>query len=157
MGSFLKQTKRYLYAIMVIYIVLVATHKGEFWPFSIYPMFSQAGDPWTRVLIRDVSDTPDHLQWQPTNFDNLHGSPVALEDYGISSIDFSNFVTETDQWNLQRQQALRNFFDEQLGKQQLMIMKVEGRMIGQDSILTQATPLLMVTSDSIYTQPNKNN
>ena len=34
--------------------VLVASHKGEFWPFSIYPMFSQAGNSWSRALLIEI-------------------------------------------------------------------------------------------------------
>jgi hypothetical protein len=45
--------------ILLIYAVLVASHEGEFWPFSIYPMFSQAGNPWTRAMVIDVTDLPD--------------------------------------------------------------------------------------------------
>lgn len=37
---------------LVVYGLLVAIHLGEFWPFSIYPMFSQTGNPWTGAAER---------------------------------------------------------------------------------------------------------
>lgn len=33
---------------------LLATNLGEFWPFSIYPMFSKAGGAWTRAVVLEV-------------------------------------------------------------------------------------------------------
>lgn len=45
--------------VLVVYALLVATHLGEFWPFSIYPMFSQAGTPWTRAVVRELPSQTD--------------------------------------------------------------------------------------------------
>ena len=33
---------------------LLATNLGEFWPFSIYPMFSKAGGEWTRAVVLEI-------------------------------------------------------------------------------------------------------
>jgi len=148
---FQQKASRYLLSVMLVYALLMATHKGEFWPLSIYPMFSQAGQPWTRALVRDVTNTPDSLKWQPTDFDELNGAPVALQDYGVDQIDFANFVSKTEDWNEKRRKALQKMFGrEQIGNRELMVMKVHGRLVGRDSVVTKADPLMLVTSDTVY-------
>ena len=49
---------------------LLPSHEGEFWPFSIYPMFSQAGNPWTRAMVLDVTTTPDAELWEKQSLAN---------------------------------------------------------------------------------------
>lgn len=49
--------KRIIGIVLLINILLVSTHRGEFWPFSIFPMFSQAGNPWSRGVVENVRDT----------------------------------------------------------------------------------------------------
>ena len=34
-----------LVSLFMLQTLLVSTHLGEFWPFSIYPMFSRGGHP----------------------------------------------------------------------------------------------------------------
>lgn len=150
MNSFQKKSTRYLIGVFLIYGLLVAPHEGEFWPFSIYPMFSQAGNPWTRALVRDVTETPDSLKWKTTDLQNLNGSPVALQDYGVDQIDFANFVSKTKEWTPKRMQALQVMFGkENIKDRELMIMKVNGRLVGDDSVTVEAVPLLLVTDQKV--------
>ena len=53
--NFIQKSVRITLISFIIYGALVATHEGEYWPFSIYPMFSKAGNPWTRAIVRDVT------------------------------------------------------------------------------------------------------
>lgn len=150
MESFQKQSTRYLLLTLLAYALLVAPHEGEFWPFSIYPMFSQAGNPWTRALVRDVSATPDSVKWQATDLENLNGSPIALRELGVDQIDFANFISKTEMWTSQRKSALQVMFgEENIKDRELMIMKVHGRLIGEDSVTVQAVPLLLVTAKKV--------
>lgn len=150
MKSFQKKSTRYLLSVLVVFVLLVAPHEGEFWPFSIYPMFSQAGNPWTRALVRDVTETPDSLKWKTTDLENLHGMPVALQDYGVDQIDFANFISKTQHWTPKRKQALQVMFGkENIKDRELMVMKVHGRLIGDDSVMVQADPLLLVTAETV--------
>lgn len=48
--------RRSFWATMVVFAVLVGTHEGEFWTFSIDPMFSQAGNPW-HVPLQSVASS----------------------------------------------------------------------------------------------------
>jgi hypothetical protein len=140
---------------LVIFAVLVATHLGEFWPFSIYPMFSQGGRTWTRALVRDVANVPDSLVWQTTGFNDLPGKPVVLPDYGVDQIDYSNFMSKTKEWDAKRVQALRDMFkEENLQGSKWLAMKVSGQLEGADSVVVEALPFWLLTADSSYKNPN---
>lgn len=154
MESFQKKSTRYLLSVLLAYAVLVAPHKGEFWPFSIYPMFSKAGQPWSRAIVRDMSSVPDSLRWKTTTLNNLQGSPVSLQDYGVDQIDYANYVSKTKNWTWDRQWALQQMFgEENIKDKHLMVIKVSGRFENKDSISTQAEPLFLVTADTVLGNP----
>jgi hypothetical protein len=155
MNPFSTRAFKILVGIFVLYGLLVATHKGEFWPFSIYPMFSQAGNPWTRAIVRDVSATPDSLIWQTTSLDAIQGDSVILKQSGVDQIDFSNFISKTDHWNHNRKHALITMFGTaNLGQSRWMVHKVQGHLTAQDSVIVQAVPFLLVTRDTVLTNPH---
>jgi hypothetical protein len=154
MDQFHQRAFKTLMGIFVVYGILVATHKGEFWPFSIYPMFSQAGNPWTRAIVRDVTNTPDSLVWQTTDLETIQGSPVELKKTGVDQIDFSNFVSKTKVWDDDRKKALIKMFGpSNLGQSRWIISKVQGKLNEQDSVIVKAVPFLMVTRDTVFTNP----
>ena len=133
----------------------MATHQGEYWPFSIYPMFSKAGKPWTRALVRDVTAVEDSLLWEQTGIADLNGNPVPLGSYGVDQIDYSNFVSKTKTWDEQRVSALRTMLGEKnIATQDWLIYKVHGRLVGDDSVTVQAVPWLLFTSDSSVFNPD---
>lgn len=139
--------------ILIFYGVLVGTHKGEFWPFSIYPMFSQAGNPWTRAIVLDVTNVPDDEIWQPQPLDSLTAEPVPIGSYGIDQIDFSNFISKTENWTDQRRNALRTMFSPEVGSSRWMASKAHGKLVGPDSVVVIIQPFLLVTADSVYLNP----
>lgn len=154
MNSFKRRAFKILTGILIVYAILVATHKGEFWPFSVYPMFSQAGNPWTRAIVRDVSQTPDSLKWQTTDLEHIWGSAVVLKGLGVDQIDFSNYISKTDNWNHQRKHALIRMFDpSNIGESQWMIFKVHGHLTEQDSVIVDVVPFLKLTKDTVLTNP----
>ena len=57
--TFRRKALRITLGTLIVYALLVATHLGEFWPFSIYPMFSQAGNPWSRAVVREMPPGTD--------------------------------------------------------------------------------------------------
>lgn len=104
---FLRRASRLVLIVLVAYGVLVASHEGEFYPFSIYPMFSQAGRTWTKVVVRDVSDTPvDPAGCHDPG--RLPGQAVALADHGIWVDDVANFVERTPSWTPERISTLHH-------------------------------------------------
>lgn len=142
---------------LLVYALLVASHEGEFWPFSIYPMFSQAGNPWTRAIVLDVTDIPDEQIWSVQTLSGRTSEAVPVGQYGVDQIDFSNFVSKTRQWTETRKQALHGMFGtENIGNHRWMVSKARGELVGEDSVVVEIQPFLLLTADSVYTNPNLN-
>lgn len=147
---------RILGYMLLVNVFLVSTHAGEFWPFSVYPMFSQAGNPWTRAMITEIADE-DSLSWETTNFEALNGAPVSVKSLGVDQIDYSNFVSKTKEWTPKRLQALRFMIGEDhIRDRNLIILKVNGRLTESDSIAIQYTPQFFFTADTTLVNPNLN-
>ena len=139
---------------LAAYVVLVATNEGEFWPASIYPMFSVAGRPWTRALVRDVATVPAAARWRVTDLGGLPGRPVVLPEIGIDPIDFANFLSKTRIWDEDRVTGLRSLFTEDLLRtRQLMVYKVRGHLAAGDSVVVEATPFLLLTGQETARNP----
>lgn len=154
-SSLSKRGIKILGVTLLIYAILVAPHEGEFWPFSIYPMFSQAGNPWTRAMVLDVSDQEMEDVWEPVLLDNLEADVVPVGDHGVDQIDFSNFVVKTHNWTQERQRALISMFGRsEIGNSRWMVSKARGELIGQDSVAIEITPFILITADSTITNPN---
>ncbi|GAB5408705.1 MAG: hypothetical protein BalsKO_10700 [Balneolaceae bacterium] len=49
----------------------------KYWPFSLYPMFSQAGNPWTRAIVTDISSSDEQDIWETTSLAEINGVVVA--------------------------------------------------------------------------------
>ncbi|GAB5486203.1 MAG: hypothetical protein Pars93KO_26370 [Parasphingorhabdus sp.] len=135
--------------------ILLATHEGEYWPFSIYPMFSQAGNPWTRAIVTDISSSDEQDIWETTSLAEINGVVVGMRSIGVDQIDFSNFVSKTKDWNPKRVQALRTMLNEEnFQNEDWMIFKVNGKLVGKDSVVVETTPYLLFKSDTTIFNPN---
>ena len=111
-----------------VYVASVATHLGEFWPFSIFPMFSQAGKPWTRAMMIDVTDVPKPLSWGPWSLTDLPGTPYPAQAVGVNANDLAKFVQLTDSWTKERISVLQEWYKVPLAnKRRLMFLKAQGR------------------------------
>ena len=139
------------------FAVLVATHEGEFWPFSIYPMFSQAGKVWTRTMVREV---PESLQKNPEtlevvySLEHLPGQPFAMNQVGINQNDVSNFVEKVKNWDQEKVEGIRKLFSSELKDKSLLIYKVQGRLSStdSDSVITSYTPFVLLSdTETIFT------
>jgi hypothetical protein len=139
----------------LVYAVLVATHLGEFWPFSIYPMFSQAGRPWSRAIVRDVTDTPaGSIVWERVGAMDLPGDPVALTDHGVDPIDLANFVSKTQSWDDARVEGLRKMFRaDRLEGQWLLVLRAGGEMNETDSVVVYFEPYVILHRNGAEVNP----
>ena len=138
----------------LVYAVLVATHLGEFWPFSIYPMFSQAGNPWSRAIVLDVSETGEAISWESVDENNLPGKPIAVPEYGVDPIDLANYVSKTERWDDNRVNGLRSMFRaDDLEDQSLLVMRARGEMNEYDSVLVYFEPYLIMNSSGAVLNP----
>ncbi|HAC16374.1 MAG TPA: hypothetical protein DCE78_10595 [Bacteroidetes bacterium] len=152
----INKAKKGIVITLVVYLILVATHLGEFWPFSIYPMFSQAGNPWNRAMARDISDlTPDLYDqiWDQQNVNQLPGEPFVMRQHGVDQIDYSNFVSKTTLWSDRRIDALRNVLGLNYSGKTVVIYRVRGAFSDQKNVEIQAFPLMILSVDSLIFNP----
>ncbi len=152
-----KRGMRVIGVILLVFAVLVAPHEGEFWPFSIYPMFSQAGNPWTRAMILDVTDYDEEEIWEQRTIDDFIGDPVSVRSYGVDGIDFANFVSKTDRWTQERREALRSMFSlNTFNDKKWLVVKAKGHLAGQDSVAVDIIPWILLTDEGTELNPNIN-
>ena len=155
-----KESKRGMKVIgvlLLVFAILVAPHEGEFWPFSIYPMFSQAGNPWTRAMILDVTDYDKEEIWEQRTIDDFIGDPVSVRSYGVDGIDLANFVSKTDRWTQERREALRSMFDLSVfNEKKWLVVKAKGHLEGQDSVTVDIIPWVLLTDKGTELNPNIN-
>ncbi|SMO42798.1 hypothetical protein [Fodinibius sediminis] len=147
--------KRIIAVVLLLNILLVATHEGEFWPFSIFPMFSQAGQPWSRGVVENVQDTTRADLWQTKPIEEISNRILPLEDYGIHEIDFANYISKTRNWDRPKINGLRSTFqiDEYPGEQ-WMPTRVVGAINDEGSVVIRAIPMFLFTADTTYKNPN---
>lgn len=148
---FHKRAVRITLATLLAYGVLVATHEGEFWPFSIYPMFSQAGKPWNRAALRDVTGLPAESVWDTTNQAGLPGEPLALNRLNVNTNDIANYLSKTEIWNERRIEGLRSMLRRQLETRRLVLYQARGNiydMNGADSIRVRFFPFFYMDADT---------
>ena len=149
-----KKSVRILGVTFLIYALLVATHLGEFWPFSIYPMFSKAGNPWSRAIVLDATESTPLESWEQVDAGSLPGIPVALTDYGVDPIDLANFVSKTETWDDDRVEGLRTMFKaDELGERHLLVMRARGEMDGEDSVLVYFEPYVLLHQSGATLNP----
>jgi hypothetical protein len=151
-----RRAGRLLFGTLLVYALLVASHAGEFWPFSIYPMFSQAGDPWSRTVVRDVTADSSALRWTSYDRQALPGTPFPLaRTRGIRSNDLSAFLAGTDTWTPDRIEGLRRFFYPRLSGHDLLIMQANGRMRPRDdSVAVEYVPVVYLSRDTTLFPPS---
>lgn len=135
--------------------VLVASHKGEFWPFSIYPMFSQAGNTWNRALLIEVSPYDTTNIWSEKSIESINQHVVPVKELGVDQIDYSNFISKTENWTPGRLSALKKLFTENvLQGRMVMAAKATGKLTDGDSVSVVITPMFLIDSDTVRVNPN---
>jgi len=146
--SLTKKARTVLLAVLAVYAITVATHLGEFWPFSIYPMFSQAGNPWSRSVVREIPEG-DSISWSPVSLDSLPGLPYGVASNGVDPIDLANFVSKTQTWNIDRIRALSKELLHGRGDTpiELMVFRVQARFTESKEVEITATPYVRVGSN----------
>lgn len=131
----------------------MAAHEGEFYPFSIFPMFSQAGKPWTRVLVREADAMP--ADWSDRALGDLPGAIVPLSPLGVPQNDVSTFVGKTNRWSDTSTQTLSRFIAPATRRHAgVLVYRVVGRLEG-DSASIRAYPLAFATTDTLILTPTE--
>ena len=150
----MQKHKRIISALLLINILLVSTHQGEFWPFSIFPMFSQAGKDWSRGVVENVQDTTLSDLWNTKSITEIEDRILPLQEYGIHEIDFANYISKTKKWNSQRINGLRSTFQiDQYPDQMWMVTRVIGTFDQQNEVVIKAIPMFLFTADTTLKNP----
>lgn len=149
---------RALGVLSLVGVALLATHLGEFWPYSIYPMFSVAGRPWRRAIARDVSDVPAGELWQTRTVETLAGRAFPVAEHGIPQIDFTEYVNHSPRWDAARVAGLRALFaaalfDAARGTQALLVYEVRGDVDDDGTAHTRAEPVVLLDSTRSELRP----
>lgn len=153
-SSVRQRARRTLLGTLLVYALLVATHLGEFWPFSIYPMFSQGGNDWSRAVVRTVPDTLDPAWEASTDVEALPGTGFPLTEHGIDPIDLSNYVSKTEAWTPSRTEGLRTMFGDETNVHTFLVMRVNGQMTEQDSVVVEYVPYALIRNDEVALNPS---
>ncbi len=148
----LHKAKRLMSGTMLVFALLVATHLGEFWPFSIYPMFSQGGRTWSRAIVREVV-TADSAMWRTVSVDDLPGTAFPMDISGANQNDLANFVSKSSTWNAARVGALRSIFGESSAGRSLLVMRAEGRLDEDRQVQVTYTPYMILSPDTTVFNP----
>jgi hypothetical protein len=122
------RTRRALRAVFAVVVLLLATNLGEFWPFSIYPMFSRAGRPFTRSIVREL-DATDAIPAGALGYEQLPGRPFALIPHGLQQNDVANIASKTDTWTPQRVEALERLFATNTATRRLLLLSAHGELV----------------------------
>ncbi|MCS3698348.1 hypothetical protein [Salinibacter ruber] len=119
-------------------------------------MFSQAGNPWTRAVVRELpSQTdPDTLSWEAVSLQELPGAPYPVAPKGINQNDVANYVSKTDRWTDERVQGLRSLFTKgRTLSSPLLVLRVRGKLEA-DTVAVTATPVLLFEPDTTRLHPS---
>jgi hypothetical protein len=150
--SLYRKSIRVTAGILVVYALLVATHLGEFWPFSIYPMFSQAGNPWSRSIVRQVPPD-DAVRWDEVRLDELPGEDFQMVANGINQNDVANYLSKTDRWTETRIRGFRSIFSRHSFDTALLVYNVRGSL-QNDTVDIEATPIMQLRTDTTLFHPD---
>lgn len=149
---------KWMWRIFLLNLVLVGFHLGEFWPFSIFPMFSKAGQPWSRAMIVEVPLNQDTLEqspdiWEPLDINIQNLQAVSLAERGIDKIDFSNYVGKTELWTPEVVAGVSKMIPDRPNSDKVwLVLKVRGQMT--DGLVTvQGDPMVALTADTVLASP----
>lgn len=144
----LKKSVRITVGTLLIYALLVATHLGEFWPFSIYPMFSQAGNPWKRAIVQDVTQTPADSLWLTATPKTLPGKTIPLDKLNVNTNDIANYLSKTDVWTPNKVYGVRRLVQKRINGNKIMVYQARGSLVESDSIKIEFVPFIYLTQDT---------
>jgi hypothetical protein len=140
-----RRTLRVLGVVALCYVALIATHGGEFWPFSVYPMFASAGKPWQRALVRVVAAGEGT---SPAGYalDELPGSALPLRQHGVPQNDLSSLVQRAERWSDDELRTLATMMGDLPCQAPLLVLRVRGSLeAGVPS--ERATPVARVACE----------
>ena len=141
-------------AVLLVWALSVVPHHGEFWPFSIFPMFARTGQPWTNALVIEVDarGLRGEDAWGPWTLSSLPGSVYPVKSAGVSALDLSQMVKLTAEWTEQRITVLRKLFAPALSDgRTLMLVRADGSLGAEVEVAL--TGVVLLTPDGSELNP----
>lgn len=138
---------------LAAWTLAVLPHRGEFWPFSIYPMFARAGRPWTNALVVEV-DPHARRDWGPWTLQDLPGTVYPTQPVGVSGLDVSQLVKLTGSWSDEKIALTRKLFHEALSDgRTLMIVRSDGHLTRDLAVEVEHSGVLMIGPEGSELNP----
>jgi hypothetical protein len=131
--------RRALLTVFGVVTILLAANLGEFWPFSIYPMFSRAGRPWTRSIVREL-EPGETIPGGALPYEQLPGRPFALVPHGLKQNDVAGIASHTEHWSPGRVEALSLLFANLTPSHHLLLLTAHGQLVN-GHVEVRFTPL----------------
>jgi hypothetical protein len=154
-AQYRRRALRAVGSVLVAYLALIASHEGEFWPCSVFPMFASAGKPWVRALVHELS-APLAEQDLRAEYElaELPGVPLALAANGVSQHDVSSLVQRRGRWSEADKAALARLFGRLPCRKPLLVLRVRGELEGA-GVHALATPaaLLSCSNEHVVLHP----
>jgi hypothetical protein len=133
-------------ALIAACIVLLATHAGEFWPFSVYPMFSGAGRPWQRALVRGMpEDAASGALLPEYALDMVPGRPLPLRQLAPQD-DLSTLVQRAEGWSDDETNVVAHMFGSLPCSAPLLVLRVRGSL-AEGRVRELAVPVAWLSCD----------
>jgi hypothetical protein len=117
-------------------------------------MFSQAGNPWKRAIVQDVSQAEIDSLWKATDKSSLPGRTVALNELNVNTNDIANYLSKTEVWSPKKQSGVRKLLQKKLNQSNLLVYQARGSLSENDEPKVEFIPYLYLSADT--TLLNKN-
>ena len=144
-----EKIKKTLWILILFYVSLVATHRGEFWPMSIFPMFSQTNITWEKVFVQIVENFEFNENQYSYDLGSLPGKPFRLDNTSISQNDLSNYIQRTENWDKGEIMHIRNYFKDYLAEQDLLIIQAKNVLENRkEEFKIKYHPYIYLSSDT---------
>lgn len=149
-----RRFKRLLIAILVANFALLSLHRGEFWPFSRFTMFSRSGKAWARPLLRELSAQEVQLPLGEVWENQLPGRAFPVHDHHINQDDLAQVVRPTvDGLNQEQANFLARYFSDVRAERQLVLYAVHGSFRRDGSVRVRFRPLARIGPDGVLPLP----
>lgn len=139
-------------ALVLAYGALVLTHRGEFWPFSVFPMYSRGMDSWSRPILLTLPE--GEVNWDDVTLETLPGEVLSMFEPGIQRIELREAFDETEEWDPEGIQGLRALIgEENIRGRHVLLVEARGTLVPEEGVHTVVVPMAVFTSDATMFNP----
>ena len=111
-------------------------------------MFSQAGNPWKRAIVQDVTHAEIDSLWKTTDKNGLPGKTVALNKLNVNTNDIANYLSKTDIWTPKKQSGVRKLLQKKLNQSNLLVYQARGSLNENDEPKVEFIPYFYLATDT---------